>query len=85
MALSTVVDGKGGTIPSAVRTSSGTFLPQAYDAVVRRVEKRVAFVTRLPAGAYPCSRGQDSSDMGYRTSHKPEDDRSFPATPRLPM
>ena len=59
MSLSTVVDGKGGSIPSNVRTSSGTFLPQAYDAVVRRIEKRVAFVTQLPAGAYPCSRHQD--------------------------
>lgn len=51
MAASTVIGADGKSVPSTVRTSSGTFLPWAYDRIVYRVESRVAEVTGIPTGA----------------------------------
>jgi len=49
MAASTVVDADTGIpTPSAVRTSTGTFLEPAADATVARIERRLALVTQLP-------------------------------------
>jgi prolyl 4-hydroxylase len=49
MTKSTVVDGKtGGNIPSSIRTSTGCFFPQGRDAIVSRVEARVAQVRPPP-------------------------------------
>jgi prolyl 4-hydroxylase len=48
MAASTVVDESGKPAPSAVRTSTGTFLEPAQDAVVARIERRIGLVTHLP-------------------------------------
>lgn len=46
---STVVDSKtGGSVPSSVRTSYGTFLRKAQDEVVDRIEKRIADVSMIP-------------------------------------
>ena len=49
MAASTVVDADTGQpSPSSVRTSTGTFLEPSADAVVARIERRLALVTQLP-------------------------------------
>ena len=51
MEKSTVVDSSTGkSVPSEVRTSSGTFLGKGQDEVVRSIEKRVAQVTMIPVG-----------------------------------
>ena len=51
MEKSTVVDSSTGkSVPSEVRTSSGTFLGTGQDEIVRRIEKRVAQVTMIPVG-----------------------------------
>ena len=47
--VSTVVDAKTGvSLPSKVRTSSGTFFDVGADAVVDSVERRIGLVTGLP-------------------------------------
>jgi prolyl 4-hydroxylase len=49
LTASTVVDtASGEPVPSAVRTSSGTFLEPAQDAVVAGIERRIALATHLP-------------------------------------
>ena len=49
MQNSTVVDSSTGkSIPSKVRTSSGTFLSKGQDEIISRIEKRVAQVTMIP-------------------------------------
>ena len=45
---STVVGNNGTSVRSAIRTSKGTFLERWYDAVVIRIEQRVASVTMIP-------------------------------------
>lgn len=45
---SLVIAQNGSGVLDGVRTSSGTFLPKAQDAVVAGVEARVAAVTHLP-------------------------------------
>lgn len=51
MVNSTVVDSSTGkSVPSNVRTSSGTFLGKSQDDIVGRIEKRVAQVTMIPVG-----------------------------------
>lgn len=47
--VSTVVDAKTGvSLPSKVRTSSGTFFDVGADAVVDSIERRIGLVTGLP-------------------------------------
>lgn len=49
MANSTVVDNDTGeSFASEVRTSTGTFLDPGQDAVVSRIERRIALVSSLP-------------------------------------
>jgi len=49
MANSTVVDNDTGeSFASDVRTSTGTFLEPAADAIVSRIERRVSLITNLP-------------------------------------
>ena len=51
MEKSTVVDSATGkSVPSNVRTSSGTFLGKGQDEIISRIEKRVAQVTMIPIG-----------------------------------
>ena len=51
MENSSVVDSSTGkSVPSEVRTSSGTFLSMGQDEIIRRIEKRVAQVTMIPIG-----------------------------------
>ncbi len=47
---SVVDDTTGQSVPSDVRTSSGTFLSRAQDDVVARIEKRLSLITMLPEG-----------------------------------
>lgn len=49
MQKSTVVDSAtGGSVPSKVRTSSGTFLQRGQDDVIKAIEKRIADFTFIP-------------------------------------
>jgi prolyl 4-hydroxylase len=49
MEVSSVVDSVTGIpAPSAVRSSTGTFLNPAADAVVARIERRLALITHIP-------------------------------------
>ena len=49
---STVVDNQTGkSVPSSVRTSSGTFLARGEDEVVRAIERRLSLITMIPEGA----------------------------------
>lgn len=51
MANSTVVDNDTGeSVPSDIRTSTGTFLDRGHDPIVERIEKRVSQVTMIPVG-----------------------------------
>lgn len=46
---STVVDAAtGGSVPSRVRTSSGMWFAKGQDAVISRIEERIALVTMIP-------------------------------------
>ena len=58
MVKSAVVDNDSGkSKDSEVRTSTGTFLRTAHDDIVKRIERRVAQVTMIPAGESASSRG----------------------------
>jgi prolyl 4-hydroxylase len=51
MQASSVVDNlTGKSVPSKVRTSTGTFFSMGEDEVIQRIEKRVAQVTMIPQG-----------------------------------
>ncbi len=51
MEASSVVDSSTGkSIPSQVRTSTGTFFAKGADSVISRIENRVAQVTMIPVG-----------------------------------
>ena len=53
MEKSSVVDSATGkSVPSEVRTSSGTFLGKGQDDIISRIEKRVAQVTMIPVGKW---------------------------------
>lgn len=46
---STVVDAKtGGSVPSQVRTSSGTWFSRGHDDTISTIEERIALVTMIP-------------------------------------
>ena len=50
LARSGVVDGKGGSLVSTIRTSFGTFLDRAQDPVIEGVEQRIAKWSLMPVG-----------------------------------
>jgi hypothetical protein len=51
-----VVNSETGTfMKSTVRTSSGAQFGRGFDAVFRRIEKRIASVTMIPMGAFLCN------------------------------
>lgn len=65
---STVVDSKtGGSVPSSVRTSYGTFLQKAQDEVVARIEKRIADVSMIPV-----ENGESLQILRYEVGQKYE-------------
>ena len=47
---STVVDGHGGGIVDPIRNSAGMFIRRRSDAVIARVENRLANITMIPVG-----------------------------------
>jgi len=65
---STVVDSATGkSKDSRVRTSSGTFLMRGQDAVIKRIEKRIADFTFIPV-----EQGEGLQVLQYRESEKYE-------------
>jgi len=55
MEESSVVDNDTGkSKKSTVRTSTGAFFGRGEDAVIRKIEKRVAQVTMIPMGELGC-------------------------------
>ena len=51
MKKSTVVDVRtGSSVPSEVRTSTGTFFDKHHDEIIKRIEAKVAEVSMVPEG-----------------------------------
>ena len=50
MSRSGVVESKGGSAISEIRTSSGVFLDRGQDDVVKSIEERIAKWTLMPVG-----------------------------------